>query len=44
MGEYATRRSDNEHIKIGTCENMFQSIFRWSALALRVIIPSLPAR
>jgi len=23
MGEYATRKSDNEHIKIGTCESMY---------------------
>lgn len=23
MGEYATRKSDGEHVKIGTCEDMF---------------------
>jgi hypothetical protein len=23
MGEYATRKSDNEYIKIGTCESMY---------------------
>jgi hypothetical protein len=31
MGEYATRRSDRQQIKIGTCENMYY--LRWDDIA-----------
>jgi hypothetical protein len=35
MGEYATRKSDSENVKIGTCEDMYYLRFdqRWQVLA-----------